>query len=228
MTWEKVLVKLKDKERRLHYEKSLNLYKRRRTFDGIYALEGWSVLSKYINLDNPLNILEIGTHEGQSTTFFLKKIVKNKDSKITCVDPCYVSHWNRGKEDINLCYTDIFHLNMTNNDKDKIVDLFVGTGSDFYKTEQFENNKYDIVYIDDNHTYENTKLNIDKIFPRLSKGSIMIFDDYDKKYYNFVSTTKIGQDDLFCDGVHKAVNELLHSEDVNIIYQRYQIIIQKN
>ena len=225
--WEKVTIELKTKKRNLHYNKELNLYKRARTFDGIKALHRWENVP--LDLSKELNCLEIGSHEGQSTCYFLKHILCNPKSKLLCCDPWYVSHWNKGKEDTMLCYEDLFIVNMNNNDKHNQVSQFRGLGSDLYKNDLFKSQSYDVVYIDDNHTYEGTKLNLENIYPKLSSNGVIIIDDYDKEYFNVTPTTKPEEPGFWCDPVKKAVDEFIEKEKdtIKIIYQEYQMFIGK-
>jgi len=231
--WESDKQIIKGKPRRLSYNKDLNLYKRQRTFDGIYHLGNWEVISKHIDVNKPLKCLEVGTHEGQSSMYFLKNILKNPKSKLLCCDPWIKSHW-LNLNPSNLCYEDVFDFNVKNNiklgSKNKLK-KYRGKNSDLYKENWFKskNNKYDIIYIDDIHTYESTKLNIENGFPKLKVGGIMIFDDYDKNFAIY-GPDKNGKDAAFwCDPVKKAVDELLKKEknNIEIVFQEYQMIIKK-
>jgi predicted O-methyltransferase YrrM len=219
----------KGKNRKLHYCEKYNVVKRSRTFDGLRCLpRSWGCLQNFLDLNGPLNCVEIGSHEGQSATYFLKEVLKHKDSKLTCVDPWIKSHWLK-RDPTGLCYEDIFDLNMELNDKDKQVKKFSGLNSDYYKTKEFKKQVFDIAYIDDIHTYESTCLNIKELYPRIIEGGIMIFDDYDFENYSemWADTPSAG---VQCtEPVKKAVDEFLEREkdNVEIIFQEYQIIIRK-
>lgn len=231
-TWETVPKKnniiIKGKSRQLEYNKDLNLYKRKRTFDGIHHLVHWNILSKYIDLNKPLKCLEIGSHEGQSAMYFLKYILNNPKSELICCDPWIKSHW-LNLNPSNLCYEDVFDFNVRrNHGEDKII-KYDGLNSKLYKEPWFKNLKLDIVYIDDIHTYDSTVLNIKNCWPRLKTGGIMIFDDYEKKYaiYDKKEAAK------FCDPVKKAVGEFFFKEEeknkkhIKVLFKQYQLIIQK-
>ena len=181
-SWESDKQIVKGKSRRLHYNKDLNLYKRQRTFDGIHHLVHWSVIPKHIDVNKQLKCLEVGSHEGQSAMYFLKNILKHPHSELLCCDPWIKSHW-LNLTPSNLCYEDVFDFNIKNNINagSYKINKYRGKNNQLYKEDwyQSDDNTYDIIYIDDIHTYESTKLNIANGFPQLKVGGIMIFDDYD-------------------------------------------------
>ena len=63
----------------------------------IFILESrWKPMAKCLkHLENApnLNFLEIGSCEGQSTLWFIKKILTHESSKITCIDPHLENDW---------------------------------------------------------------------------------------------------------------------------------------
>ena len=217
---------LKGLKRQLRYNKQLNLYKRLRTFNGINKLYYWL---EYIKtpFNKKLNCLEIGSHEGQSAIFILKNILLHNESKLLCCDPFYKSHWNLIKKNA-ICYEDIFNFNMENNDKMKKIKKFIGLNSDLYKLDSFKKQNFDIVYIDDIHTYESTNLNILNCWSLINPGGYIIFDDYDANYAFKEKYDKKGAK-FWCDPVKKSVDEFLDREKTaKVIFKEYQIIIKKN
>jgi len=229
LSWEKPLkpVIIKKKKRQMLYNKSLNLYKRKRTFDGINQLKYWKIIKKYINFKKKLNCLEIGSHEGQSAIFFLKNILLHKNSKLLCCDPWFKSHW-LNLNPTNLCYEDVFNFNVKINKGGKKIKKFRGKNDSLYKKKWFKSEKYDIIYIDDIHTYESTILNIEKGFPQLKIGGVMIFDDYDAKYAIKEKYDKKGPA-FWCDPVKKAVDAFIkkNKKNVKVIFHKYQMMILK-
>jgi len=230
-SWESDKQIVKGKSRRLHYNKDLNLYKRQRTFDGIHHLVHWSVIPKHIDVNKQLKCLEVGSHEGQSAMYFLKNILKHPHSELLCCDPWIKSHW-LNLTPSNLCYEDVFDFNIKNNINGASYKItkYRGKNNQLYKEDwyQSDDNTYDIIYIDDIHTYESTKLNIANGFPQLKVGGIMIFDDYDAKFATY-EPDKQGRDAAFwCDPVKRAVDEFVQSTNqIEIIFQQYQMIIKK-
>jgi len=214
---------VKDKVRHLEYNKHLNLYKRKRTFDGIYHLKHWNIIGNFIDLNKKLTCLEIGSHEGQSAMYFLKEILKHKDSKLYCCDPWIKSHW-LNINPTNLCYEDLFDFNVKNNNGGSKIIKYRGVNSSLYQEEYFTKLFFDIIYIDDIHTYKSTVLNIDKCWPQLKIGGIIIFDDYEKDFAIYDEKDAI----KFCDPVKKAVNEFIdRTDNLVIIFKEYQLILQK-
>ncbi len=216
-------LEIKNKVRQVDYCYDLNLYKRRRTFSGIRCLDKWKILNGYIDLNKKLNCLEIGSHEGQSSTYFLKYILKNPESKLVCVDPWYKSSWGRTDNSI-VDYEDIFDLNKSNNDFNHQLCKYSGLNVDYYKSDMYNNTEIDIAYIDDNHTYESTKLNLEKIYDKLKVGGIIILDDYDATYKD-PNDKNAGFH--WTDPVKKAVDDFIKKIDMKIIFKEYQIILLK-
>lgn len=223
LKWEDEIISIKGKDRKLSYNYDNNLFKRKRTFCGIRCLHKWNIIEQHIDINSKLTCLEIGSHEGQSAMYFLKNILINPLSKLICVDPFYKSSWSRTDATV-INYEDIFNLNISNNDKNKQINKYIGTNKEFYNSDLFKNTMIDIVYIDDNHTYESTTLNINNIYPKLSKGGIMIFDDYDGDYCD-PNDKNAGHH--WTDPVKKAVDEFITDDNVDIIFKEYQIILKK-
>ena len=136
LEWEDEVKRIKKKDRKLHYNEAINVYKRRRTFDGIRCLSKWLIIKDHINLKRKLNCLEVGSHEGQSSTFFLNYILLNPKSKLLCCDPWLKSHWIKN-DPLGICYEDIFNYNMKKNDKHKQVKKFRGYNHDLYEKKWF-------------------------------------------------------------------------------------------
>jgi hypothetical protein len=215
-------IKIKGKKRRLSINKELGIIKRRRTFNGLFYLDKWvPILEKHLDLDKKLNCLEIGSHEGQSATFFLKKILNHSDSKLLCCDPWFKSHWLNLRPS-GLSYEDIFDLNIKDNPK---VKKYRGLNSNLYKEKWFEKQKYDIIYIDDIHTEKSMILNVKQCIPCLKKGGIIIFDDYDKNLaldYEYDRKTP----KFWCDPVKKVVDALIDLGQMEILLKNYQVILR--
>lgn len=216
---------LKGKDRQLLFNEELNLYKRKRSLDGIEHLHHWK---KFIDdyKDKKINCLEIGSHEGQSAIFFLKKLLLNKDSTLLCCDPWIKSHWlNIKGNESGLCYEDIFDFNIKNNDIDKKITKYYGTNDKLYIDDLFKNIEYfDIIYIDDIHTEKSTRLNIENCWKKLKVGGLMIFDDYNYKLANYDEEKA----KFFCEPVKLVVDEFINNNNnIEVIHEEYQKIIKR-
>ena len=212
-----ILKKIKEKNRKLSYCTELHLYKRIRTFNGIIHLHKWLPFTETLtSMDKPLKCLEIGTHEGQSAMFINKKILLHEDSSLLCCDPFIKSHWLNLRP-TGLCYEDLWDYNHSNNKK---ITKYRGKNSDLYKEDFFQNLSFDIIYIDDDHTSKNTKLNIENLVDKLNPGGLLIFDDYD--YTKAILYADSAEN--YCTPVKTMVDELVK---LPIIYKDYQIIFRK-
>ena len=223
MNFIQTTIEIKGKDRKMDYCEELNLFKRPRTFNGIRCLNQWKCIADHIDLNNELTCLEIGTHEGQSAMYFLKNILINPESKLICIDPFFKSSWSRTDPSV-LNYEDIFDLNKSNNDKNDQLIKYIGLNSDYYKTNTFNNTTFDIIYIDDIHTYESTILNIKKCIPKLKMGGIIIFDDYDGQYCD---PTDPNAGFHWTEPVNKAINDSSLIETMEVVYEEYQLILKK-
>ncbi len=225
LVYEKCLnqIVIKDKPRQVVYNKELNVYKRKRTFSGIVHLHHWSILNDYIDVNKPLHCLEIGSHEGQSTIYFLKHLLKHEKSSLLCCDPWIKSHW-LNLHPTNLRYEDLFDFNIMNNDGQTQITKYRGLNTDLFKEEWFSETLYDIIYIGGGHAYKHALENINNCFPKLKSGGIIIFDDYDKHFADY----DIDEAGKWCDPVKQAVDEFIKkTNNIKIIHQLYQIIILK-
>jgi len=222
MQFIKTKIELKGKERRIEYCEELNLYKRPRTFNGIRCLNKWTCIADHIDLNNELTCLEIGTHEGQSAMYFLRNILINPKSTLTCVDPFFKSSWSRTDPSI-INYEDIWDYNKSNNDFNDQLIKYTGLNSDYYKTKTFNDTTFDIIYIDDIHTYESTMLNIKQCIPKLKNGGIIIFDDYDGKYCD-PNDPNAGYQ--WTEPVMKAIDDSSLIDTMEIVYKEYQLILK--
>jgi hypothetical protein len=119
-----------------------------------------SILKDKPNINN---LVEIGSHLGESTTIFLG--FENIHS-IHCVDP-----WNQ-----NPIYEKIFDARLEdfikNNRCKKLKTISTKACS------RFANESIDMVYIDGNHDYDNVKTDISVWYPKLISGGILAGHDY--------------------------------------------------
>ena len=202
---------------------SYDIVRRIRTFDGLRTTHHWfECLEPFMkNKKKTVKILEIGSHEGQSTCWFLKHIINsNSNNKIVCCDPQYVSHWG------GVAYKDIFEYNLSNHLKNSdSLELYKGLSYKYYETQSENHRQFDIIYIDGCHDYPEVSIDIKNCHNLLKKNGVIIVDDYDKTY----ADTKTKDPSKWCDGVKKAIDEFLNivDSDYKILHKKYQIIIQK-
>jgi predicted O-methyltransferase YrrM len=214
---------IKGKKRRLQINIETGIYKTARAINGLDCLPKWlDIIDKYLGLENKLNCLEIGSHQGQSATFILKKILNHPESKLICCDPWFTSHWLNLRPS-SLSYEDVFDYNIQNNPK---IIKFRGTNEDLFNDDLFKKNKFDLIYIDDDHTDKSVKLDIENCVPQLKEGGLIIFDDYN---YKFAIPYKYDKKNpkFWCEPVKNNVDKLIEKGDFEVLLSHYQIILRK-
>jgi len=147
-----------------------------------------------INPNNELHILEIGSFEGKSTVWWAENLLVNSKSTITCLDP-WISYIQNSKSyseydkdtagyDISkgevtmFGVEDRFLANIKKSKKSNQINIRKGFSFDVLPKLNTENKKFDIIFIDGNHT--SPFVITDAVFSwyLLNRGGIMIFDDY--------------------------------------------------
>ena len=122
------------------------------------------------NIENVRDILEIGSYEGRSAIFFLKKF---SDSNITCIDT-----WAGSDEHTNINFELIeknFDLNTSFYQSNNILFKHKMTSNDFFK----KNHKYfDLIYVDGDHTSNQVKIDLINSWNALKNGGFLVLDDY--------------------------------------------------
>ena len=163
-----------------------------------------------INKNDIIEILEIGSWEGRSACFFINYF---KNSTLTCVDT-----WEGSPEHFD---NDIPDLNSVEKNFDKNVFEFQNRIIKHKMRSKmfFEANKlkFDFIYIDGSHYYDDVLNDVQKGFEVLKENSYMLLDDYD---WNFYKNEKnpVNAINLFLK---------LNKEKIKIIYISSQVLIQK-
>ena len=154
-------------------------YIKNETFDGVqYRLANWWFqtvpLSNYV--DRPINYLEIGTFFGANLLSVADSYGIHKDSKLYCIDPWEdYEDYPEYKDEQNTIYG-MFLKNIENSEsKDKIV---INRGYSNNEVPKFQDDFFDIIYIDGNHEPDYVLEDAVLCFRKLKKNGVMIFDDY--------------------------------------------------
>jgi hypothetical protein len=149
-------------------------------FEGIYyrLANNWF---QNLNIDDykniPIKYLEIGTFYGANLISVAKSYGLHNDSKLYCIDPWedYEDYPEYKTEQPTIYNT--FLKNIENSGyKNKII---VNRGYSNREVLKFEDDFFDIIYIDGNHEPEYVLEDAVLCFRKLKKNGIMIFDDYD-------------------------------------------------
>jgi Methyltransferase domain len=114
-----------------------------------------------------VSILEIGSYEGRSAVFLLEFL---PHSRITCVDPFVASR------DGTSGYEARFDANMAPfGDRVRKIKGWSGSVLDSLKR---TGERFDVIYIDGDHSRHGTFSNSVSAWPLLNTGGVLIWDDY--------------------------------------------------
>ena len=166
------------------------------------AANWYSLLDVNYFSNNAINYLEIGTFYGANLLSVAKTYASHADSKLYCIDPWedYNEYPDFKNEQNNIYNTFINNINMSSY-KDKI-NIHRGYSHNILHT--FENEFFDIIYIDGNHEPEYVLEDAVLSFQKLKTGGIMIFDDYG---WGGPDLTQRGID-AFISGYYKRIKKL--------------------
>jgi predicted O-methyltransferase YrrM len=157
-------------------------------------------LADYTN--KPIKYLEIGAFYGANVLSVADTYGLNSESKLYCVDPWEdYQDYPEYKTQQTSIYTRFVSNITKSGNKDKIV---VHRGYSNLEVPKFEDDFFDIIYIDGNHEPEYVLEDAVLSFRKLKKGGIMIFDDYG---WGGPDLTKRGIDG-FLNGYHKKITIL--------------------
>ena len=147
----------------------------------------------------PINYLEIGTFYGANVLSVTNTYGYHKDSRLYCVDPWEdYSDYDEYKNIQSTIYeTFLYNIDQSEH-KDKIN---VKRGYSHSEIPKFEDDFFDIIYIDGNHEPEYVLEDAVLSFRKLKINGIMIFDDYG---WGGIDLTQRGIDG-FLIGYHKRI-----------------------
>lgn len=137
---------------------------------------------RWLQLDKLKTGLEIGSFEGASAVWLMDHC---PNLTLTCIDifgPAF--------DDVTGEYEQRFERNVAEYG-DRVIKL-KGKSDIMIQTLPLRR-QFDLIYIDGDHSYEGAKADAALAYPRLKKGGVLIFDDYDNAEF----------------GVRQAVDEFL-------------------
>lgn len=198
-----------------------------------FTMGDWEQFLK-VNPNDELHILEIGSFEGRSTTWFIDNVLKNEKSTITCVDS-----WMNFYQNTNSANTyDIDTKTKTGIDfvKDNIKGTFlhnilqtgqvnkVKTIHGYSQNELpkliAQSEKYNIIFIDGNHTAPFVLSDAVMSWQLLKKGGLMIFDDY--QWNNFGEGSPTTCPKLAVDSFVECFKDY-----IEVVWVGYRYVIKK-
>jgi predicted O-methyltransferase YrrM len=171
-------------------------------FEGIayHLADNWFEiidLAKYIN--RPIHYLEIGTFYGANVLSVEISYCAHPESKLYCIDPWEdYSEYSEYKNEQPTIY-ETFLRNIENSGKKDKINIY--RDYSHKKVGTFEDDFFDMIYIDGNHEPEYVLEDAVLSFRKLQKGGIMIFDDYG---WGGPDLTQRGID-AFYNGYHKRI-----------------------
>lgn len=157
-------------------------------------------INEYCN--KPINYLEIGTFYGANIISVAYSYGINENSKLYCIDPWedyndYPEYKGQQSNIYNSFKSNIENYGL----EDKII---VKRSYSNIEIPKFEDNYFDIIYIDGNHEPEYVMEDAVLSFRKLKPNGIMIFDDYG---WGGPDLTQRGIDG-FLNGYHKKIEVL--------------------
>jgi len=176
--------------------------------------DNWfNVISVDFYKNNSMKYLEIGTFYGANILSVANTYGLHNDSKLYCIDPWEdYEEYPEYKNQQSSIYSTFINNIENSGVKDKII---INRGFSNNEIPKFEDNFFDIIYIDGNHEPEYVLEDAVLSFRKLKTNGIMIFDDYG---WGGPDLTQKGIDS-FLNGYHKRIKLL------NIINS--QVFIQK-
>ena len=155
----------------------------------------YNQFENYLKGFNPNKILEIGSFEGKSTVWFIEKYIDNDSKSITCIDPWLNYNHNEvslhtygetsdDRDYDNVQIKDRFLSNIRLTGKDSQVRVLHGFSHIELPKLNVNSDKFDLIFIDGNHTASFVLTDAIYSWWLLNDGGIIIFDDYGWVYEN--------------------------------------------
>ena len=159
---------------------------------------------------NKFEILEIGSFEGLSTTYFIDNFLSRLDSKITSVDPFLLYSENDHTTILDHIQIRNFFFNISKSDYPEKVQYLGLTSDQFF---EINNKKYNFIYIDGMHTKEQIPKDIINSWDVLLIDGVIWMDDY------------LGDNGKLKKTFDKTFESL--KGEYKVIHRGYQIAIKK-
>ena len=142
---------------------------------------GWGQWDKFLYnfVGKKINIMEIGVYEGEATTWFLKNLMTNKESKFYAIDT-----FEGSPEYIDTDFSKIKKTFLNNIKKTKrnnqviVMEMMSFTALNKLIYEKKMINQFDIIFIDASHEANDVILDAVLSWRLLKVEGILIFDDY--------------------------------------------------
>ena len=124
-----------------------------------------------------IRILEVGAYHGANICSLVKTYATHPKSEIHCVDPWFdYSEYNEYKDEQTTNYS-IFLNNICKLSPNDLQKIYIHRGLSEDIIPIFENESFDIIFIDGNHTKKFVLEDAVLAFKKLKKGGWLIMDD---------------------------------------------------
>jgi predicted O-methyltransferase YrrM len=152
-----------------------------------------------------LSMLEIGSFEGRSATWFLSNILTHSTARLVCIDPFY-NHLPELRFEHNIRLTGARHKVRTIKDSSAMI------------LPDLEPESFDIIYVDGSHLAPDVMFDAMMSWELLKPGGMLIFDDYKWEEQRPLGLRPRLAIDLFLDS---------HSGQYQLIHKDYQVAVRK-
>tara|TARA_A100001035_G_scaffold84975_1_gene65957 strand:- start:3463 stop:4125 length:663 start_codon:yes stop_codon:yes gene_type:complete len=159
---------------------------------------------------NKFEILEIGSFEGLSTTYFIDNFLRKSNSKITSVDPFLLYSENDHKTILTNVQIRNFFYNISKSAFPEKFQYLGLTSDQFFEV---NDKKYNFIYLDGMHTKEQIPKDIIHSWDSLLIDGILWMDDY------------LGDNGKIKKIFDRTIESL--KGDYKIIHRGYQLAIKK-
>jgi len=160
---------------------------------------------------------EIGVHEGDFAARIIKEV---NPCALHLIDPWehipdYESAWYGG-EDVDQSVLDrrFESVKTRFNSQIENEEVFIHRSPSAEASKSFTDEYFDWVYIDGNHQYEYVFEDLQKYYPKVKSGGLLMGDDY-------------GVEGWWDNGVQKAVDDFVKERDLDLDTVESQFIIKK-
>lgn len=131
--------------------------------------------------NKPINYLEIGVFYGNNLFTVAETYANHPESKLYGIDPWEdYDEYPEYKNEQNKIFTgfqeNLKNFKLTNNETDNKFQIYKEYSHNIVHT--FENNSFDLIYIDGNHEPEYVLEDAVLVFRKLKVNGYIIFDDY--------------------------------------------------
>jgi len=134
------------------------------------------------NYQDSLNILEIGSWEGVSASFLMRRF---PESQLTCVDTWKGSDELQSDNEETIEFLNLIEKNFNNNlsqFSDRLNKIKMSS-NDYFQSVEISGQYFDIIYVDGSHFADDVLMDVLQAWKRLKAGGIMICDDFMWQFY---------------------------------------------